>query len=285
MLVFDDGSTVGTVGGGNVEHRVTTAAAAIAGGAPALRVEHHLVRDLAMCCGGSMEFWISPVKGQRAQLSQALAAFQRREPARLVMPFDGTSVRIEFPTRVDTPLALDEKAFSYTLLPLSRVILFGAGHVSQALGPLLAQVGFEVTLCDDGTTGAIDRRPLWANAVIPSFDVADVKAKTGPVGERDYVVIMTRDHAVDEAVLRDFLPEAQHLAYLGVIGSRGKLARFRKRIEARGPKAAALWDFVHGPIGLQIGAETPAEIAVSVVAELIATRKTRRRAATKRAAT
>jgi xanthine dehydrogenase accessory factor len=139
---------------------------------------------------------------------------------------------------------------------------------------MAAQVGFDVVLCDDNDTGALDElgRPPWAGQVVESFDIRDIEADIGPVGPGDHALIMTRDHAVDQAILEALLPKPS-LTYLGLIGSRGKIGRFRKRIAAKGHFDESGWARLHAPIGLDIGAETPEEIAVAVVAELIATRR------------
>jgi xanthine dehydrogenase accessory factor len=83
-------------------------------------------------------------------------------------------------------------------------------------------------------------------------------------------VILTRDHAVDQKILEGLA--GVELDYLGLIGSRGKLERFRKRLEAKG---IAVPPDLHSPVGLDIGAETPEEIAVAIVAELVQTRRRR----------
>src|SRR5262249_27432846 len=94
-----------------------------------------------------------------------------------------------------------------------------------------------------------------------------------PFGSDTYIVIATRDHAVDQKVLELLAAQNARPAYLGVIGSRGKLGRFRKRMEQKGIPADWI-EQVRGPIGVDIAAETPEEIAVSVAAELIGVRRT-----------
>lgn len=271
MLVAADGSTTSTIGGGRVEMAATTAAVEVAAGAPARRVSHHLVRDLAMCCGGSMELYVEPVAPSMPALREALACWEARRPALLVTRLDGSPKRVRALSQPAPrqPLCEGDELLE-PILPQDRMLLFGAGHVARALGPLAASVGFDVVLCDDDETGALSAvgRPAWAQRMIESFDVRDVQAALGPLGAGDYALIVTRDHAMDQAILEQLLPN-EALTYLGLIGSRGKIGRFRKRLEHKGIATPARWARLHAPIGLNIGAETPEEIAVAVVAELI----------------
>jgi len=130
-------------------------------------------------------------------------------------------------------------------------------------------------VCDDNETGTLDAAPpAWATRSVASFELRDVAREVGPLGAGDYVIILTRDHAVDlrileQALVHESLPA---LAYLGLIASRGKLGRFHKRLVAKGVATPERWARLRAPIGLDIAAETPAEIAISVAAELIQVR-------------
>jgi xanthine dehydrogenase accessory factor len=167
-----------------------------------------------------------------------------------------------------------DDAFVECLWPPDGVILFGLGHVTRAIGPALAAVGFEVVICDDNETGALDRDSAWAVDHAHSFELSDVERQLGSLGAGDFVIITTRDHADDQRILEQALrhPNLERWSYLGLIGSRGKIGRFRKRLVAKGLDDAAAWARLSAPIGVDIGAETPAEIAVAVAAELIALR-------------
>ena len=275
MIVSADGKGFGTIGGGRVEHEATGAAIEVARGGAARRIRHHLVRDLAMCCGGTMEMYEQPVNPVRDALAAAVAMADARRPGRLITQLDTGAVTVEEAAvhGARRPV-LEGHRFTAPIWPRDRVILFGLGHVARALGPLLAGVGFEVHVCDDNETGALDQEPSWAAGAVHSFELADVARALGPLGAADHLVIMTRDHAVDQRILEqalalDALPA---LGYLGLIGSLGKIGRFRKRLEARGLATPERWSRLRAPIGLDIAAETPEEIAVSVAAELIALR-------------
>src|SRR5262245_40201735 len=155
--------------------------------------------------------------------------------------------------------------------PLGRretLILVGGGHINAALAPIGARIGFELVVADEMEEFATKARFPGAR-LFHSWD-----PREWAVGfDRDaYVVIATRDHAVDQDVLERLAALGAAPAYLGVVGSRGKLGRFRRRLEARG--IAASWiETVRGPIGVDVGAETPEEIAVAIAAELIAVRR------------
>lgn len=277
MLVRADGTTTGTIGGGRIEREATRAGAEIAAGAPARRLRAHLVRELAMCCGGTMELYMEPVAPSLPALREVLARWDARRPTLLVTPLDGGPKQVQ-----DAPgrghgrprPACEDERFVEPVLPLERVVLFGAGHVARAIGPVAAGIGFEVTVCDDDETGALTDlgQPAWAARTVASFDVRDVEAALGALGPGDHVLIVTRDHAVDEQILARLLPR-DSLSYLGLIGSRGKVGRFRKRLAARGVATEERWARLHAPIGLDIGAETPAEIAVAVAAQLVHVRR------------
>lgn len=270
MAVRGDGAIAGTIGGGRIELEAIRAATEVARGAPARRLEHHLVRDLAMCCGGSMELYVEPAAPCRDALVACVDAAARRAPVTLITELHAGGKRVEPGARGRRPV-LDGERFVEPLWPPARLVLFGAGHVARAIAPLARSVGFEVIACDDGEVTSMDEPPAWADDAVPSFDPRDVERQVGPLGAADYVVILTRDHSIDQEILERLLPR-EELGYLGLIGSRGKIGRFRRRLEQKGIATEERWARLHAPVGLDIGAETPEEIAVAVVAELVRTR-------------
>ncbi len=291
MAVADDGEQWGTIGGGRIEQVTVEAAREVAGGAPPRVVRQHLVRDLAMCCGGSMEITLTPAAPSR-EVIEALAPSPHTAStptARvLVTPIEGEPLSLRAPAAGDPPLhnpAVEGGALLERLGGGERAIVFGFGHVAKSVGPLLASLGFEVIVCDDDETGVFTRQesripgaasPPWAARVIESFDPIEVERALGGFSQNDYVLIITRDHAVDQQILEKLIA-CEQLGYLGMIGSRGKVGRFRKRLEAKGlldsDVAKARWASLRAPIGLDLGAETPQEIAVSIAAELVALRR------------
>ncbi|MEZ4360529.1 MAG: XdhC family protein [Kofleriaceae bacterium] len=284
MMITAGGRLLGSVGGGRIEHEVVQRAHEVARTGRPEVVRHHLVRDLAMCCGGAMEIAIAPASSWEEALRAAVAAERARTPVVLETPRDGA------PPRCRAPRPGEERGRGRPQLEgdlvvelcgqVPRVVVFGAGHVGRAVGDLAASCGFEVTICDDGETGALDDALPWAHQVVDSFDAADAERALGGFGAQDAVLIVTRDHAVDQRLLEALLPRAE-VAFLGMIGSRGKVGRFYKRLLAKGVITGAddpAWRRLAAPIGLDLGAETPAEIAVAVVAQLVALRRLGQRA-------
>jgi len=276
MAVAADGEQWGTVGGGRIEQLVVAAAREVAAGAAPRVVRQHLVRDLAMCCGGSMAVVVSPAAESRAALAALTAD---RTPRILATPLDGSPLAVRPPRPGDPrphhPVVADG-ALLERLGAAERAIVLGLGHVARHLGPLLAGVGFSVVVCDDGETGATEVAAPWAAEVIESFDIAEIERRVGGFTVDDFVLIVTRDHAIDLRLLEHLIGRDE-IGYLGMIGSRGKVGRFRKRLEVRGlidgEAGAARWARLRAPVGLNVGAETPEEIAIAIAAELIAVRR------------
>lgn len=212
-----DAWQIGTVGGGAIEAQVLDACRATLKDGEPRRIQAHLVRDLGMCCGGSMEVFVEYLQAE------------------------------------------------------TRLFIIGAGHVAQALAPLAQEVGFAVTVLDD--RDEFLGHPAFALVERKSYDVDELADAVLDPRPTDHIVIVTRDHARDERALAVCL-ERPH-AYLGMIGSRRKthtvLARVLRRYRELG-RTRPDTGRVHAPIGLALGGRTPAEIAVSIVAELVALR-------------
>lgn len=148
--------------------------------------------------------------------------------------------------------------------PTGRMYIFGGGHVSFEVAKLAVNLGFDVTVIDDREEFANPERfPECKTVVVKSFpEMGDF-----PTDERSYILIITRGHAHDKTVLRWALNKP-HL-YLGMIGSKSKRETLYRGLASEGFPMEQLRR-VKCPIGLTIGAETPAEIAVSIMAEVIA---------------
>jgi len=159
-------------------------------------------------------------------------------------------------------------AFIEPLLAAPQLVIHGGGHVGQALARLAVELEFEVTV--------VDSREDYSD---PERFPAGVHCLEGepeplmpqlPLGPDCYHLIVTHDHQLDQRILALLID--QDLAWLGLIGSRAKIARFFLRLRAAGVDPE-LFRRVSGPVGLDLGAETPAEIAVSIAAELVRVRR------------
>jgi xanthine dehydrogenase accessory factor len=215
MLVYADGRTVGTIGGGCYENDAFWKAREAIKARQPQTVKYELTDDFAeesgLICGGQMDVFIEPVE------------------------------------------------------PAPEVYVFGAGHVGHFLARMAHDAGFRVHVIDDREKFASpDRFPQGIHTVvedIPSWLAANQLPSTA------YAVIVTRGHRHDLDALRALAPRG--LRYVGLIGSRAKVKRVYDALVGEGMAPEAL-RAVHAPIGLDIGAITPQEIAVSILAELIA---------------
>jgi len=304
MIVTADGAGYGTIGGGLLEGRTMAESRKVLRERRSRFLSFDLSVDDAasagMICGGRVEVllaFVQPTEQNRAAFrcwNQAVKSGQnhvfvdvvvsgRRAVERVdhcLVESDG-SIAGECPLPPDELLRLADEArrgsdlqvvrhesFVVVLEPCRRpsmLYLFGAGHVAQPTAHLAKLVGFRVTVLDDRSEFANAERFPEADAirVLDDFQrgFSDLAIDTD-----SYVVIVTRGHLFDRVVLGQALKTGA--GYIGMIGSRRKIDAVYGKLEQEG-FAAADFNRVHAPIGLRIGAETPEEIAVSIVAELI----------------
>lgn len=163
-----------------------------------------------------------------------------------------------------------EKRFVRKFLPKERLIVLGGGHISQPLCHIAALLGFDVTVVDDRPAFAnYERFPDVKNVICGEFRNTIRELR---INEHDYVCVVTRGHRWDGDCLREIL-SGTHPSYLGMIGSRRRVKSLYDVLEEEGFDRAVL-ERIHSPIGTPIHAATPAEIAVSICAELIEHRRT-----------
>jgi xanthine dehydrogenase accessory factor len=222
MLVRDDGSIVGTVGGGCVEAEVWAAAKEVIVAEQPRKMIFNLNQDArydaGLICGGTLEIFVEPI------------------------------------------------------LPQPVLYIFGGGHVSTAVAPLAHQAGFKIVIVEDREAFANAERFPMASEIFTSYEDAFEKIQPN---SSSYLLIVTRGHSGDMRVLawavgteaRGFTPR-----YIGMMGSKRKVIAVYKALEKEG-FSVAQFERVHAPVGLDIGALTPEEIAVSIAAELIAVRR------------
>ncbi len=271
LLVAPQGLVAGTVGGGRLEYEAINQALEICKNNQSQCFKRHLVRDLGMCCGGSMELYIEPVSPHLDMFKQLLIYMEQRQPVKITTPLNGDDKIIE-PIDIDAyfPAYMAHENFYETIMPSPRLFLFGYGHINKAVGKLAAEVGFFPVVCDDGETENVESLPSWVEQYCDSFDISYLHKQNIIIDSHDYVVIATRDHAIDQDIVEQ-VSNIEHVAYVGLIGSKGKRRRFKNRLDVKGTVPERFWNQLKSPMGI-IEAESVNEIAVSIVAELIEVR-------------
>jgi xanthine dehydrogenase accessory factor len=157
----------------------------------------------------------------------------------------------------------NRRIFIHVLAPPLRLAIIGAGHISQYLSTIAREIGFDVTVIDPRTTYASAQRFPGAHL---SHDWPDTALENLGLDRRSAVVTLSHDPKLDEPALATAV--ASDAFYIGALGSRKTQAQRREGMKAQGLTDAQL-DRVHGPVGLDIGALSPAEIAVSIIAQMI----------------
>jgi len=212
LLLREDGSTLGTVGGGAIERVVLERLQHALVSSESELLIHDLAHDLGMCCGGRMEIFVEPI------------------------------------------------------LPAPRLWLLGAGHVARPTAALARSVGFDVHVIDEREE--LNTAERFPDCRLILGDPGEELAKA-VLGDADWVLIMTHDHRLDEAALAALAGQNAH--YVGLVGSKRKVFRLVERVRSKREADFPL-DRLFAPVGLDIGAISPEEIAVSIVAELVALR-------------
>ena len=276
LAVLADGELIGTVGGGAIEQLASERArAAQGGGAPSLEWYH---TGDAMACGGDA---LLAVRALTADDLPALLAVRdallRDEPVCVSERWADAAaptIEVDPAARLSAPTWDDARAtYREPVAAPSRLHVFGAGHVGAALVGMSVAAGFEAHVYDDRPELATSERlPQAATVTCGAFNELAASAAIGP---RDSVVVLTHGHAYDETVLLAVLSRDVQPAYVGCIGSARKAALAREHLVAAGVPAERV-DAVAMPIGLAIGAVTPAEIALAIVAQLVRRRAERR---------
>jgi xanthine dehydrogenase accessory factor len=261
MLVTRDGRTLGTIGGGCVEAEVRTRAlqqleSNTDGALFSFKLDHDLGWDDGLVCGGVMDVAVqvidSPGSASPYQTVRELTAAGRE-----------AAVSVTVPDESGTP-----HTFTRALEPRPTLVIAGAGHVGGALADIASRAGFDVAVIDDRADFVAPERFPTAKQRI----VGEIEVELGryPITPHTYVVIVTRGHRHDGRALGAVV--GSNARYVGVIGSKRKIVTIFEDLHRQGAAREQLAR-VHAPVGLDLGAVTPAEIAVSIAAELIAVRR------------
>jgi xanthine dehydrogenase accessory factor len=290
LAVDQDGRFIGSVSGGCVEGEIlATAEEVIASGQPALRefgVSNAKAWSVGLACGGAIRIFVERIEDCDFLQSLIEDAGDGRDTATVIALESGERTRFDAdlspeawlgawddPTRhalstaakkgndalVETPRGL----FFLELwrAPL-RLAIVGAVHIAQALAPIATLAGYQVTLIDPRPAFADEARfpgarilAAWPEDVLPDFRL----------DSRTALVALSHEPRIDDPALMAALRSPAF--YIGALGSRGSAEKRRARLRAQGAADEALAR-IHGPIGLAIGAATPAEIAIAISAEL-----------------
>lgn len=300
MLVLEDGSQMGTIGGGAVEYRAALEALEALKQKKSYTKGFSLTRnqiaDIGMVCGGGVTVFFQYVSPEDEDMKDLchwiLDALDRDEDSWLVLDItDNTCWKmglygeqknhgITLPESLirdlkpGKPQQKETEGKQYYIEPLVRagsVYIFGGGHVAQELVPVLARVGFRCIVMDDRKEFANSKVFPQAEKTIVG-DLEDISRYVS-IKRRDYVCIMTRGHQFDYYIQKQVLPLKP--CYIGIMGSRNKIRTVTEKLLEDGFSREEI-ERCHMPVGTAIHAETPAEIAVSIAGEMIAVRAEQR---------
>lgn len=275
-LIEADGTLWGTIGGGLLESRARELARkAITSGQAAILDFKFGGKDAVETvpvCGGNLRLLIDPhaARHRGAWVAAATAQRERRRGvlATIVQNADNPVVMMSWHETPDE-IGAGDMTLIERVVPEARLVIMGGGHVAQALATNAHLAGFELIIIEDrpefARSGLFPERSIvrcgepesLLNEIIPDPDT--------------YVAIVSRGHLTDGRALAACLNKP--FAYIGMMGSRRKVALLRAEFLRCGRATAEQFDRIHAPIGLDIGAESVPEIAVSIVAELIAVRR------------
>jgi len=250
MLVAPDGSIAGSVGGGPLEAVVIAEA-------------KQLLKDGGESC--ERRFALTTV-GDAAEPLPPHAPAPPEErgfaPRRQSRSLEGENIGDELGMKCGGEVSV----FLDVIRPTPRLILYGAGHVGERVASIAGEIGFATVVVDDRKS-FVTRERFPKAAEVRCEDLGrDPLGGLSPDAQ-DFVVILTRCHALDEGVLEAAL--GTRARYVGLIGSRRKVAVILRNIARRSGRDPREDPRLHAPIGLKLGDKTPGEIAISILAELL----------------
>jgi xanthine dehydrogenase accessory factor len=274
MIICADGRTYNTIGGGAGEAKVIRQAMAVLATGKKQLVEIDLTgtpqRQTEGICGGIMQIWLERWSGEEAiaLVDRILRLLQSGQTATLVTPFAlDKSPYLLLENTIDLA---NESSFIETLQPPPTLLIVGAGHVGEQLAKVAQTIGFQVIVQDD--------RPQWANrerypqaTAIFNSAIASAVAELSTHAQL-YAALVTRGFQYDLEALKVLLNREPACKYIGTIGSEKRVRQVMQALEINGINSSKLRS-LYAPIGLDIGALTPEEIAVSICAELILVRR------------
>jgi xanthine dehydrogenase accessory factor len=287
LAISDSSELAGSVSGGCVEGAVVEEAlATLREGRPRLLhygISDEMALDVGLMCGGEIDVFIEPLRGEAARLLKRLVDLVRDElPAARVIDLekgtrmvltaeetwgdgDARTARPVLESGVPAAPAGRAGPFIDVIAPAPRAWIVGAGHIAEHLVAMLPRAGFRPVVVDPRRLFAEQSRFGEAEVVAAWPDAALREARAG-----DAVVVLSHDPKIDEPALLTAL--RSQVAYVGAIGSRSAQADRAARLREAGLEDEELGR-LHAPIGLDLGGREPGEIALAIAAELVATRR------------
>lgn len=272
LAVNHHGRMAGSVSGGCVESAVVMAAQEVLEtGVP--RMEHYgisddMAWDVGLSCGGAIDVWIEPLPAN-AEIDHARELQAKGKSSILLTWLDASGKHAVQQDNTEGQNGITTRDGSQVFMeyfhPTKRLVIFGAVHAAQPLSKFAMELGYEVTVVDARTALATPERfPNVAKIIAAWPEEAYAQLS---VDSSTSIAVLSHDPKFDEpAILGALNTEA---AYIGTVGSRSTIADRIERLRSAGVTEAQLAR-LHGPIGLNLGGSTPAEMAVSIVAEMIA---------------
>ena len=275
MAVGADGNIIGTIGGGAGEGKVIEQALEVFDTGKKQVVEIDLTgtpgRNIQGVCGGKVQVWLEKWSGAKtiALVEQILDLFQTGQSAKLITPFvEEAEPYLICDRQYGRIRPYTSDLFIETIQPSPILLIVGGGHVATALAQIANFAGFQIAVQDDRPEFITPQRFPQATFLFNSINEALNSLATH---SQIYIALVTRGYSQDIAALQAILQKQLAYQYIGAIGSQKRIRLIYRELERQGISIEI--DNFYAPIGLDIGALTPQEIAVSICSELIKVRR------------
>ena len=290
MAVCADGSIIGTIGGGAGEGKVIQQALTVFKTGDKQLVEIDLTgtpgKDIQGVCGGKVKVWLEMWSGKNAisLVEQILELFKTGRSGKLIMPFSQDaepyliSAKLSFSRYRRFPKGLTShrakrpynlSSFTEIIQPPPILLIVGGGHVAVSLAQIASFSGFQIAVQDDRPEFVTPQRfPQAVHLSRSIADILDILATHSQI----YIALVARGYPQDLEALQAIIKRPLDYQYIGAIGSQKRIKAIAKALQQQGISLEKLPNF-YAPIGLDIGALTPEEIAVSICGELIKVRR------------
>ena len=269
MAVCADGSIIGTIGGGAGEGKVIQSALQVLETGKKQLIEIDLTgtpgKDIQGICGGKVQLWLEKWSGKNAiaLTDKILKLFESGQSGKLVTPSTENNHPYLYAASAYPAASAFPAHFTETIQPPPILLIIGGGHVALALAQTASFAGFQIAVQDDRPEFVTPQR--FPQAVWLSQSITETLDKLA-THSQIYIALVTRGYPQDIAALQAILERSLAYQYLGAIGSSKRIRMIRQAVQQEIPN-------FYAPIGLDIGALTPEEIAVSITAELIKVRR------------